>query len=25
LGLPDHPVKVFYRVEDTGSGLGPIG
>ena len=25
LGLPDHPVKVFYRVEDTGSGLGSIG
>jgi GNAT superfamily N-acetyltransferase len=25
LGLTDHPVKVFYRVEDTGSGLAPIG
>jgi GNAT superfamily N-acetyltransferase len=25
LGLPNHPVKVFYRVEDTGSGLGSIG
>jgi len=25
LGLPNHPVKVFYRIEDTGSGLGSIG
>jgi GNAT superfamily N-acetyltransferase len=25
LGLPAHPSKVFYRVEDTGSGLRPIG
>jgi len=24
LGLPTHPSKVFYRVEDTGSGLGSI-
>ena len=24
LGLPAHPSKVFYRVEDTGSGLGSI-
>jgi GNAT superfamily N-acetyltransferase len=22
LGLPTHPSKIFYRVEDTGSGLG---
>jgi GNAT superfamily N-acetyltransferase len=25
LGLANHPVKVFYRVEDTGSGFGSIG
>jgi len=24
LGLPAHPSKVFYRVEDTGSGLRSI-
>jgi RimJ/RimL family protein N-acetyltransferase len=22
LGLPAYPSKIFYRVEDTGSGLG---
>ena len=25
LGLPNNPVKVFYRVEDAGLGLGSIG
>jgi GNAT superfamily N-acetyltransferase len=24
LGLPAYPSKIFYRVEDTGSGLGSI-
>jgi ribosomal protein S18 acetylase RimI-like enzyme len=24
LGLPSRPSKIFYRVEDTGSGLPPI-
>jgi len=25
LGLPAYPSKVFYRVEDAGAGLGPVG
>jgi GNAT superfamily N-acetyltransferase len=25
LGLPRHPSKVFYRVEDIGSGIQPFG
>jgi GNAT superfamily N-acetyltransferase len=25
LGLEVHPAKVFYRVEDSGSGIPPVG